>query len=48
MGLPEPFHVVPSEDYWVQNFLNAMEGSGALRMRRRRWFEDASWLEKLP
>jgi polar amino acid transport system substrate-binding protein len=33
---------------WVQNFLNAMEGSGALRMLRKRWFEDASWLEKLP
>ena len=33
---------------WVENFLNAMEGSGALRMLRKRWFEDASWLERLP
>jgi len=33
---------------WAENFLNAMEGSGALRMLRKSWFEDASWLEKLP
>jgi polar amino acid transport system substrate-binding protein len=33
---------------WVENFLNAMEGSGALGMLRKRWFADASWLERLP
>jgi hypothetical protein len=32
----------------VQNYLNALEGAGALEALRARWFEDASWLDQLP
>jgi polar amino acid transport system substrate-binding protein len=32
----------------VQNYLNALEGTGALEALRARWFEDASWLDQLP
>ncbi len=32
----------------VENFLVAFEGSGELEELRERWFEDGSWLRKLP
>ena len=32
----------------VQNYLNALQGTGALEALRARWFEDASWLDQLP
>ena len=32
----------------VENFLEAFEGSGELDELRERWFEDGSWLRKLP
>jgi polar amino acid transport system substrate-binding protein len=33
---------------WTENFLKSLEGSGALEMLKKRWFEDTSWLNKLP
>jgi polar amino acid transport system substrate-binding protein len=32
----------------VENFLGAFEGSGELEELRERWFENGSWLRKLP
>ena len=32
----------------VQNYLNALQGTGVLEALRARWFEDASWLGQLP
>lgn len=32
----------------VQNYLAALQGTGALDALRARWFEDASWLDQLP
>lgn len=32
----------------VQNYLNALAGTGALEALSARWFEDASWLDQLP
>jgi polar amino acid transport system substrate-binding protein len=32
----------------VENFLEAFEGSGELEDLRQRWFENGSWLRKLP
>jgi len=32
----------------VENFLEAFEGSGELEELRERWFENGSWLRKLP
>ncbi len=32
----------------VQNYLNALEGTGVLEALRARWFEDSSWLDQLP
>ena len=32
---------------WVENFLNAVKGSGGLDELRGRWFKDHSWLKKL-
>jgi len=32
----------------VENFIEALEGSGELEKLRDRWFEDGSWLRKLP
>lgn len=32
---------------WVENFLNAVEGSGALNELGNRWFKDRSWLKRL-
>ncbi len=33
---------------WMENFLNSLIGSGALKELKKRWFEDTSWLNKLP
>jgi polar amino acid transport system substrate-binding protein len=33
---------------WTENFLKSLEGSGALEMLKKRWFEETSWLNKLP
>jgi polar amino acid transport system substrate-binding protein len=32
----------------LQNYLNALEGTGVLEALRARWFEDGSWLDQLP
>lgn len=32
---------------WVENFLNAVGGSGALNELGNRWFKDRSWLKRL-
>ena len=32
----------------VQNYLNSLEGTGLLTQLRAKWFEDSSWLERLP
>ena len=32
----------------VENYLAGMKTSGLLERLRTRWFEDASWLERLP
>ncbi|MDY0039843.1 MAG: transporter substrate-binding domain-containing protein [Desulforhabdus sp.] len=33
---------------WLENFLDNMEGSGTLDELKSAWFEDDSWLKKLP
>ncbi len=33
---------------WMENYLRSLEGSGALKMLKKRWFEDTSWLDSLP
>lgn len=33
---------------WLQNFLNALQGSGELTAFKELWFGDASWLKDLP
>jgi polar amino acid transport system substrate-binding protein len=33
---------------WTENFLNALKGSGALKQLKKQWFENPSWLNKLP
>lgn len=33
---------------WVENILMALEGSGDLDRLKTKWFEDASWVERLP
>lgn len=33
---------------WTQNFLGALEGTGRMAELKKKWFEDASWLLKLP
>ena len=33
---------------WTENFLKSLEGSGALKELKKRWFENPSWLNKLP
>jgi len=33
---------------WTQNTLNALEDNGELEEMRVRWFEDDSWLNRLP
>ncbi|MGH0037045.1 MAG: transporter substrate-binding domain-containing protein [Myxococcota bacterium] len=32
----------------VQNYMTTLEGTGLLEQLRERWFEDPSWLERLP
>jgi polar amino acid transport system substrate-binding protein len=33
---------------WTENFLNSLKGSGALKQLTKHWFENPSWLNKLP
>jgi len=33
---------------WTENFLKSLKGSGALKELKKRWFENPSWLNKLP
>ena len=33
---------------WVGNFLQTLEGTGALAKLYERWFKDGSWIEELP
>ena len=33
---------------WVQNFMDMLEETGKLDDLTERWFEDASWLKRLP
>jgi polar amino acid transport system substrate-binding protein len=33
---------------WVENFLNALDGSGELDALKDRWFGKGDWLKKLP
>jgi polar amino acid transport system substrate-binding protein len=33
---------------WLENFLNAFEATGEMEALKKIWFEDASWLKKLP
>jgi polar amino acid transport system substrate-binding protein len=33
---------------WTGNFLKSLEGSGALEKLKKNWFENPSWLKKLP
>jgi len=33
---------------WVQNFLNALEKAGEMKMLTERWFKDTSWVNQLP
>jgi polar amino acid transport system substrate-binding protein len=49
----EPIGVaVPANDpllvNWVDNILNMLKGSGELEDLEDHWFEDASWLKRLP
>jgi polar amino acid transport system substrate-binding protein len=49
----EPLGVaLPADDpllvNWVTNFLNKLEDSGVMDNVRGRWFNDTSWLNKLP
>lgn len=32
----------------IQNYMTTLEGTGLLEQLRKRWFEDPSWLERLP
>lgn len=33
---------------WVQNFINAIEKAGDLKMLEERWLKEASWVKRLP
>ena len=33
---------------WVQNFLNALEKMGDMKMLMEKWFKDTSWIKELP
>lgn len=49
----EPLGIaIPANDphlvNWTGNFLKTLEGSGALKKLKERWFENTSWLKKLP
>ena len=33
---------------WLENLLKSIKGNGRLKDLQERWFEDASWLKKLP
>lgn len=48
----EPLGVAMREDAllinWVQNYLNALQGTGQLEKLHRKWLERSSWIEQLP
>ncbi len=49
----EPLGIaIPANDphliNWTENFLLSLEGSGALKELKTRWFENPTWLDKLP
>jgi len=49
----EPLGIaIPANDphliNWTNNFLSSLEGSGALKELKKRWFENPTWLNKLP
>jgi len=49
----EPLGIaIPANDphlvNWMENYLNSLMGSGAFKELEKRWFEDISWLDKLP
>jgi polar amino acid transport system substrate-binding protein len=33
---------------WMENFLRNLEGSGKLKAMKSRWFDDSTWLSRLP
>jgi polar amino acid transport system substrate-binding protein len=33
---------------WLENLLSSLKGSGQMDDLKKRWFEDASWIKKLP
>ncbi len=33
---------------WLENFLNTLSGSGELKELRDKWFENSSWIKRLP
>jgi polar amino acid transport system substrate-binding protein len=33
---------------WLENFLKALKGSGALKAIKETWSQDTSWLSRLP
>jgi ABC-type amino acid transport substrate-binding protein len=33
---------------WMENVLNALQGSGDLKRMTERWFGDDSWMKSLP
>jgi polar amino acid transport system substrate-binding protein len=33
---------------WVENYINGLKGSGALKEMRSDWFTDPSWISELP
>ena len=49
----EPIGIaVPANDAQLEslmeNYINALEGTGILPRLREKWFEDASWIASLP
>jgi polar amino acid transport system substrate-binding protein len=49
----EPLGIAMSGDdplllNWAENFIDVLKGSGRLEVLRKRWFEDVSWLKRLP
>jgi polar amino acid transport system substrate-binding protein len=49
----EPLGIAMSGDdshllNWTENFIDVLKGSGRLEVLRKRWFEDVSWLKRLP
>jgi polar amino acid transport system substrate-binding protein len=48
----EPLGIAIREDAllinWLENFMMMLQGSGRLESLTKRWFQDGSWIEKLP